>query len=369
MTRPAPVPRRLDDFFLSHRTHEAWEAVIADLRRATRTVEFEQYILGDDEIGNRVLDLLAERARAGVRVRLLLDAFGSRAVMDSDGRRRLEAAGGEVRFYNPLSFGHVVGFPPRVHRDHRKLVVVDGETAWLGGICFQDRMRDWRDTFLRLEGSVIEAMADLFEVAWQHAGTGKGLRERRKEEPERPYRDQRGPFRYLVNSPEPPICRELAMCLTGKVTEARRSLRLATPYFVPEHRLLRYLLAAHRRGVEVTLLLPGVSDHPPLDILSRAFADRLARAGCRVFFYRDRMMHAKIALVDDAWASVSSLNLDRLSTRLNLENGVVCEDPAFIAALAEQFDRDIGDSDDFAPEPTPWHPVVDPLLRLAGRLL
>lgn len=369
MSRAAAVLEQPADFLLHDRTGDAWEAVAADLSRATRSIEFEQYILGDDVIGNRILDLLADRARRGVRVRLLLDAFGSSAVEDSDGRRRLEAAGGEVRFYNPLSFGHIIGLPPRIHRDHRKLVLIDGETAWLGGICFEDRMRNWRDTFLRLGGPGMEPMLDLFNVAWQRAGTGKGLRERRKERKERPYNNQRGPFRYLVNSPEPPICRELARCLLDKVQQARHTLRLSTPYFVPEHRLLRYLLAARKRGVAVTLLLPGVSDHPPLDILSRAFAARLDRAGAQVFFFRDRMMHAKIAVVDGTWASVSSLNLDRMSTRLNLENGVVSEEPSFIAAVDRQFDRDIENSDARAPEPTPWHPVIDPVLRLAGRLL
>lgn len=365
----APVAATTDDFLLFDRTGDAWEAVAADLAAATRCIDFEQYILGNDRIGNRILRLLADRARAGVRVRLLLDAFGSGSIADAEGRRVLEEAGGCVRFYNPLSATRLMGLPPRIHRDHRKLVLVDGRTAYVGGICFEDRMRDWRDTMLRLGGAATEPMAALFDVAWQRAGAGGGPRARRRQMPERPHEHQQGPFRYLVNSPEPPMCRELAEWLMERVGRAEHSLRIATPYFVPEHRLLRRLLAACRRGVAVTLLLPGVSDHPPLDILSRAFASRLEKAGGHVMFFRDRMMHAKVAVADGRFAAVSSLNLDRMSTRLNLENGVVSQDAAFIAAVEAQFDRDMADSDPAAPEPTPWHPVVDPLLRLAGRLL
>ncbi|EKV29234.1 Cardiolipin synthetase [Caenispirillum salinarum AK4] len=356
-------------FRLYHEVAEAWEAVADDLAAAQRSIDFEQYIVGDDAIGRRILGIMAERARAGVRVRVLLDWFGSLALKDSDAARDLHEAGGTVRFYNPLTARAVLMAPTRIHRDHRKTILIDGETAWAGGICFTDRMCDWRDTFMRVGGTVPIPMAEMFDLSWRRAEHPTAKRRMTREEAERDvYHRQDGPFRYMVNSPEKPIRRDLFRCVLKRIDGATHTLRLTTPYFVPEHRLLRHLTAAARRGVDVTLLLPEVSDHPPLDILGRAFAERLVRAGCTVQFFRHRMMHAKVAIVDDAWACVSSHNLDRLSSRLNLENGVTSEAPSFIAALNDQFDRDLENSITEPPALESWKPMLDPLLRLFGRV-
>lgn len=364
---PPPPPRRPPQpFRLIHRTADAWDAVAADIAAATRSIAFEQYILDGDRIGDRILHLMAERAWAGVRVRVLLDAFGSAGARDAPGRRALEDAGGRVRFYNPLHWRTLLALPPRVHRDHRKLVLVDDAVGYVGGVCFQDRMADWRDTMMRVsDPHVAAAMAPPFETAWARAGGTASD----PPPPAAPAATGADALTYLVNSPEPPHCRDLFAALVERIDGARRSIDLTTPYFLPQHGLLRRLTAACRRGVRVRLVLPGVSDHPPLDIPSRAFAGRLARAGGETWFFRHRMMHAKLAVVDDRWASVGSLNLDRLSTRLNLENGIVSERPDLVTAVAEQVERDVAASDPAAPAPTPWHPVVDPVLRAAGRFL
>jgi cardiolipin synthase len=370
LSSPAPPPDGLAQFRLFRTSAEAWEAVRAQCADARLSIDFEQYILGDDEIGTRLLDLFARKAAEGVQVRLLLDAHGSSRVRKSGAWRRVTAAGGAVRFYNRLGWHSLLAWPPRIHRDHRKTVVVDDRTAFLGGICFTDRMRDWRDTFLRLDESrAVGPIQELFRSSWERAAREELDRGRRGESVYRQYEAQAGGTRYLVNAPDAPISRDLYGFLLERIRTAETSLRLTTPYLAPENRLLRYLRDAAARGVEVTLILPGESDHPTLDILNRAFARRLTAAGCRLRYYNASMMHAKLAVVDGALASVSSHNLDRLSCRFNLENGLVSDDPVFVAAVEREFAADLAESAPDPPPPGDRRPLLEPLLRMARRLV
>ncbi len=321
-------------FQFYHRAQDAWDAVAEACDRATISVDFEQYILGDDTPGQGILDVLTRRARAGVRVRVLLDAIGSRRARQKHQAAPLQEAGGQVRFYNPITLGSLLRIPPRIHRNHRKTVIIDNRTLFVGGVCFQERMREWRDSMVRLDDPVAEAAVEPFESAWKRAG-GEA------EPASGTYRQQSGPYRYIVNSAEPPVSRDLQEEVLARLALARHTVRLTTPYLVPDHDLLECLLAVRRRGVRLLILLPEVSDARTIDPLNRLYAARLMRAGADVLFYQGRLLHAKLATVDDTWGHVSSLNLDRLSSRLNLENAVTSADPAFVGALNEQFERDL----------------------------
>lgn len=353
---------------LHHWVREIWEEVLADCAGATESIDFEQYILTPDTIGNRLLGELADKARQGVRVRLLCDAFGSSALRGSAPVRRLEAASGTIQFYNRPMVRQFLHLPPRLHRDHRKSIVIDGHTGWLGGACFTDRMADWRDTMLRLQGYPVETMAAFFETAWKRAAQQRTHREQRRAPPEFAF-SQDGPFRYLVNSPERPAHRALYEVLRERIRAARRSIRLVTPYFAPDHVFLRELTAAAQRGVRVDLVLPGISDYPSVDLISHSFADRLARRGGAVHFFKPVVMHAKLAAIDREWAAVGSLNLDRLSFRINLENALASGDPAFVAAIDDRIDEDIVLSDTERPALPRWTALADPLVKAAVRFL
>lgn len=354
---------------LLHWVEEVWEAVLEDCAAAENSIDFEQYILTPDTIGQRVLGLFAEKAQAGVRVRVLVDAFGSASLKNSPPARDLEEAGGRLEFYNRPMLRQLLHLPPRIHRDHRKTVLLDGSRAWAGGVCFTDRMADWRDTMVRFDGAVVAQAVRFFETSWARAEAQQTYRAQRRAPPEVVPPEDAGAFRYLVNSPERPASRALYKALRAQVRGARRSIGLTTPYFVPEHRFLRDLFAALQRGVALDLVLPAESDHPPLDILSHAFAERLARRGARVHYFEPAMIHAKLAVIDDAWASVGSLNLDRLSFRTNLENALVSADPDFIGCIAARLEADIALSTRTCPERPRWSVVADPLLAMAGRLL
>lgn len=368
---PAPyaTSAAVSQWSLVHRVSDIWDAVLEDCARARSSIDFEQYILTPDRIGARLLGLFAEKARQGVRVRLLCDAFGSGDLWRSDLVADLREAGGQVEFYNRPMLRQLLHLPPRVHRDHRKAVIIDGDLAWIGGACFTDRMADWRDTMMRFRGPLAEEVTGFFETSWARAKAQQTHLEQRRAPPEIVPPDHADGFRYIVNSPERPACRALYDLLREQVEAARHSIRLTTPYYAPEHRFTRDLLRALKRGVSVTVVLPALSDHPPLDVLSHAFAERLTFAGGRVRYYEPAMLHAKLAVVDDRWAAVGSMNLDRLSFRLNLENAVVGHDAAFVEAVAARIEADATDSLPHPPELPHWNRVLDPVLRLAGRIL
>jgi cardiolipin synthase len=220
----------------------------------------------------------------------------------------------------------------------------------------------------RLEGAAVgPALAQVrhcFERSWARAAAA----DRHVRGAEIPAPPHDPAFGYLVNAPRPPLYRQLYEVLLGQIRSARHGLCLTTPYFLPDRRFLRALVAARRRGVRVSLMVPAASDHPVVDALSRGVTRRLARLGVEVRYFRDHMIHAKTAIIDDAWAFVGSLNLDRLSFRLNLESAVVSRDPAFLADLGRQYARDL-DNSQANPSSPAVHPLADPLLEWVGRWL
>lgn len=331
-TASATSPRTTR-FRLHHWADEAWDAVADACDGARDSIDFEQYILDDDTAGNGILDVLARKARQGVRVRVLLDAFGSSGARKAPACGRLCDAGGAVRFYNrPRA---LVGLPPRVHRNHRKTVIIDRRTLFVGGVCFQERMRSWRDTMVRLDDGIAAAATGPFAESWHRAG-GEAV----PPDDARIYGHQTGAFRYVVNSAGSPISRDLQDDLLDHFRQARHVVRLETPYLVPDGSLHHGLMGLLARGVRLHILLPALSDPRPIDPLNRRYAAAYQRRGADVGYYQGPLLHAKAAIVDDTWASVSSLNLDRLSGRLNLENAVTSTDPAFVQAMTGQFEDD-----------------------------
>lgn len=357
-------PSPAASFSLTHQVRDAWDGVFADLRAARRRIDFEQYMVGDGVIGRALVDLCADKARQGVRVRLLLDAIGSRRLRASGYWRRVVEAGGQVRFYNVLTLRHLLHWPPVIHRDHRKTIVVDEAVTWVGGVCFDARMTDWRDSMARLHGvaaePVIGQVSEAFEASWGRA-EAVDRRVRRAGDG-----DGDDAFAYRVNAPRPPLCRELYDTLLDQIRAARQSVRLTTPYFLPERRFLRHLIRARARGVRITLMVPAVSDHPAADVISQGVLGRLRAHGVEVRYFAEGMTHAKVAIVDEAWGMVGSLNLDRLSFRINLEGAIVSRHAGFVAALSDQMDRDL-EHCRTEPSDSGVHPLIDPLLRLAGR--
>lgn len=335
----APVPAGPSQWQIFHFNETIWPAVLELCDGARTSLAIEQYIFGADMIGTRMMDVLTKAARRGVHVRLLVDAFGSAELARSPAGAAFRQAGGELVRYNPLS--RLLRNPiSGMHRLHRKSVIADGRRMMAGGACYSDRMADWRDTMVRIEGPIVPAALAAFETAWAYAN---GISARRSRSQSAEATCGAGHWNYLTSDPVRPARQQIYQALLSRLRDAETSIDLATPYLFPDRKIWSALTGARQRGVRVRLLLPAVSDHPAIDLVSQRFAAALARRGVEVHGYLPGMMHAKLAIIDD-WSMVSSFNLDMLSIGLNVENGLATTSPAFRAVLADQYACDIATS-------------------------
>ncbi len=315
-------------------------AMLEAIRSARQSVCLESYIYWSDEIGGQFSEALAERARAGVAVSMLLDWVGSRYFRGRDANR-LREAGVELRYYHR----HAWLTPGRLnHRDHRKLLVVDGRigfvggagmaNVWMGdGCCAQH----WRDSFFSVEGPAVSLLQQAFEGQW------------RKEFGEPPKAGATGlqpevqGSMKLQSVPDPGRARpdRIYTLYREAIAAARRHVRIGIAYFVPDRVLVDALVAARRRGVSVDILIPG--EHMDSKIVtpaSRARWGELLRAGVRIHIFQPAMYHSKVLIVDDHFTSIGSANLDPRSLWTNDEINVNVFSQEFAADQIRQFELD-----------------------------
>jgi cardiolipin synthase len=317
-----------------------YDALCAAIAAARHHVHLEYYIFVPDAVGERIMAALVERARAGVQVRLLVDAVGS-ARLRLRHRARLRAAGVEVARFHRLRW---LSLKPLVNfRTHRKIVVVDGTIGFTGGINVtvdhDERLnpRAFRDTHLRLEGLAVRWLQIVFLEDWQYA-TGRSPTDRAYF-PEVAERGDR-PVQIVASGPDSehePIKKMYFAAIAG----AAQRVLLRTPYFVPDEAMLTALTTAALRGVDVRLLVPVASDSRLVSAAARSYFEELLRAGVRVYEYLPRMLHAKTLVVDAAFAAVGTANFDNRSFRLNFEVSAVVHGPELATELAALFDTDL----------------------------
>lgn len=343
-------------------------AMLAAIGGARRSVGLEAYIVGSDATGRAFRDALAAAAARGVRTRLLVDAWGSLELPDSfwDPAR---AAGVEVRWFNPLTLRR------GLHRDHRKLLVVDDELALLGGFNFADSydgdgvQHGWRDLGLELRGPAVgelgRALLVQFGLAsYQHQ---RLARFRKHLQPQRLVLP--GATLYLLS---PGRSRSPLQADLGADIMASREVQLVTAYLLPPRRLRRALTGASRRGARVQLILPGRSDVPMARLAARALYGRLMRAGIEVHEYQPTVLHTKLYVTDRA-AYAGSANLDIRSLNINYELAVRLDDPRAIAGARELFADHLAHSRRIDPATWPergwWEKVRERLaLWFLGRM-
>ncbi len=315
-------------FFLY--AHEMWSSLFDACSKATTSILFEHFILVDDAYGRPLINLLKQKSKEGVKIRVLLDAVGSSHLFQAHLEKEFFDAGIEFIFFNTLipwtkRYQATVFF-----RDHRKLIVIDSKVAFTGGVCFEAYMRDWRDTSVRIEGSIIADMEKAFEIMWRRAQLKTHKREKRAEI------SFEKPYGFMTNSPFPRK-RHMYYELIKRLKRAKREVKLTTPYFVPNHRLLRALRSAARRGVDVSLLVPQKSDHPLVDLATSTYFETLLKAGVKIFLTSEPFNHTKAGTIDGEWGTIGSLNLDYVSLRYNFEANIVTLDGGFVSELNTQF--------------------------------
>ncbi len=298
---------------------QMFPAMLEAIRNAQKSITLETYIYWSGEVGQRFAEALAERARAGVKVHLLMDWIGSRKI-ESEQIALMNSAGVEWIRYNPLIWYDLL----RVnHRDHRKLLIVDGRIGFIGGAGIADLWlgnadspEHWRDSMFRLEGPAVGQMQAAFMDNWMKSS----LRVLDGEAyfPELfPAGDQYAQVFY--SSPRDGTESVRLMYLLS-IAAAKKSIRLSVPYFIPGHLTTEELVDACRRGVDVEIIIPGArTDTPPVRYASRAKWGPLLKAGVKIYEYEPTMYHCKMMIVDDVWVSVGSANFDNRSFKLNDE--------------------------------------------------
>lgn len=345
--------------------HGAFPEMLSTIRTARQRISLETFILRLDETGKQFLDALTDAANRGVEVRLLIDSIGSLPVSRKD-LAGLLAAGGEVRFFNPLNGWTITRIN---NRNHRKILVVDGWIAFMGGQNLAnnyngDGFSGFRDTAVRVEGPAASEAERIFAQSWEQGGWGWFGKDLPIVGVSFVKRGIDTPFRLLGLGPafEPPRSREAAdgtaevravsssphwmasrlldMYLLA-VNSARERIYITNSYFVPPTILVRALIEAADRDVDVRLLLPAKPDKPIVGELSMAAWGPLLRHGVQIYRWPHSMLHAKTIVVDGEWASVGSCNLNSRGFFLNYEANFAITDQAFGAAMEEQFRKDI----------------------------
>jgi len=332
---------------LLRNSRENYPAWIEAIRSAERLIHFENFIIADDVTGRRFAEALMERARAGVKVRILYDWLGSSFRALPAFWRRLREAGVEARVFNPPR----VTDPFFIRRNHRKLITVDGRIGFVSGLCISDswegvrEAEPWRDTGIAVEGPLVADLDAAFAESWMLAGM------RPIPKSELPVADAippAGPMAARLISGEPGMFRTYRVDQFIAAT-AQRNLWLTDAYFVATTSYVQALGEAARDGVDVRLLVPGSSDVPALQPIVRAGYRSLIEAGIRVFEWNGSMLHAKTAVVDGRWARVGSTNLNIASWATNWELDVVVEDTGFAEAMEAMYLEDLANATEIVP--------------------
>jgi cardiolipin synthase len=315
--------------------YPAWLEAIAGARHS---VLFENYLIADDAVGRRFADALAERARAGVAVRVIYDWMGGLGIGSARLLEPLLAAGAEVRCFNPPRFDSPFGW---LTRDHRKMLAVDGETGFVSGLCVDQRwagdarcgIPPWRDTGIEIRGPAVADVVRAFAQTWRACGGGAL-------DVDAPQQPPVGTVALRVLAAQPSLAGLYRMDQMIAAL-ARETLWLTDAYFVGIPTYVEALRAAARDGVDVRLLVPGASDLPMVGRFSRAGYRPLLEAGVRVFEWNGPMLHAKTAVADGRWARVGSSNLNLASWIGNYELDIALDDAEAGAQMQAMYAGDL----------------------------
>lgn len=330
---------------------EIFPSMLDAIRHARSTVDLLTFVYWRGDIARRFAEALGERARAGVRCRVILDALGARHV-DTSLIAAMEDAGVLVHWYRPLTGGRRTTrsrTSEAGHRTHRKVLVCDATTGFVGGVGIaeewdgrSDDATGWRETQLRVRGPVVDGLVAAFLDDWY--------------ESEYPLTD--GVDRFPVHDA---TAGSTAMAVRGQAgtdrndiallrqllfDHASERIRAATPYFAPDERVMAALTGAARRGVQVQLIVPGPRNDKELAKLATQYhEDELHDAGIELFHYTQTMLHEKVITVDRQIAVVGSANLNHRSLRIDGEIDLVIFDPAIVARLDRDYDTDLAASE------------------------
>lgn len=330
---------RLQPYF---RGEDAFAAMLEAIAHAEQTVHLEIYIWRADQTGTHFRDALLERARAGIRVRVIYDALGSYSLEESF-FKPLRAAGATVLPYAPLvpwrrNFG-------LNRRDHQKILVVDDRVAFAGGLNLTDQYisveaggEGWYDTHARLEGLAVRDLAMLFRRTWIKSG-GERYEEPGPAKPALPDGAESVPAVQVFSNVWMRSRSHMRQAYLRAIKRSERTISIMNAYFIPDRGLRKAFARAASRGVNVRVIVPSRSDVPTVGYATRRLYTRLLKSGVRIFEWPGAMMHAKTGVIDGIWSTIGSYNLDRRSFLHNLEVGLIVVDTSIGDTMQQRFEE------------------------------
>ncbi|PRO66984.1 cardiolipin synthase [Alkalicoccus urumqiensis] len=329
-----------------------FDQLIADIDAARDHIHLQYYIFRHDNLGKKLIRHLTQKAREGVKVRVLYDELGSRKL-----RRRhfkaLTEAGGEVGVFFPSK---VAMINLRLnYRNHRKLTIIDGRTGYVGGFNVGDeyigssrRFGDWRDTHLRICGNAVDPMQTRFILDWNQASKSRPIAYEARYFPMK--QPAGNAAVQIVSSGPDSDWEQIKNGYIKMITDARESVYIQTPYFIPDQSLLDALRIAALSGKDVRIMIPSMPDHPFIYWATLSHIGQLMNSGVSVYIYQKGFLHAKCVIADRRVSSVGTANIDLRSFRLNFEVNAFIYDHETSEKLAADFEQDMMYSDRLTPE-------------------
>ena len=343
-------------------------AMLAAIGAAKDNINLETYIFDQDALGLRFADLLIAKQLQGVQVSIIYDAIGAHSTPTAFFDRMREA-GIKLVAFNPVSPLARIGRWEINHRDHRKILIVDGVVAFTGGVnisgtyanssLFRSRRRanskiGWRDTHIKIEGPAVAALQWTFLDTWASQEPGNF--------PEREYFPKLADagdkvVRVLASKPDGDF--EVFKAYMLAIQEAKKTIHITSAYFVPDQQIIDALCQAAKRGVDVKLVLPGISDVGLITHASHSFYSELLASGIRIFELREAVLHAKTAVIDGVWSTVGSTNIDTRSFLHNNEINVIILGDDFGRDMENAFVEDLRDSNEINAEKWDQRPAAN----------
>lgn len=351
--------------------HEKFNSLFEDLKKAKHHINIEYFTIYDDQLGKKLRKILVQKAREGVQVRVLYDLFGSKGSKQKFFKELIQA-GGEVTPFMKSKLGY---YSFRINfRNHRKIVVIDGSVGYIGGFNIGDqylgrnkRFGNWRDTHLRLEGSVVLQLQSRFFMDWNASA------KRQKVQFSLDYFPQSNvqnniPMQIVSSGPENDV-QKIKQGYIKMIMGAKHSIWIETPYFIPDDALMEALLIAIRSGIEVRIVIPQMPDHPFVYRATEYYVQQLLKAGARIYSYQNGFMHAKTIVVDNMITSVGSANWDIRSFKLNFEANAFMYDPKVAEQITATIKKDLKDARELDEEYFKQQSSWKKFRQLASRLI
>ncbi|WP_062352368.1 cardiolipin synthase [Bacillus kwashiorkori] len=342
-----------------------------DIREAKDHIHMQYYIFRDDEMGKKLIDLLTEKAKQGVTVRILYDEMGSRRIRKRSFNKLIKAGGMvEVFFPSKIPFINLrVNF-----RNHRKLVIIDGKIGYVGGFNVGDeylglnkKFGYWRDTHLRIQGNAVHAIQIRFILDWNQASNRHDIYYEEKYFP-KTFHSGKIPIQIVTSGPDSEA-EHIKNGYIKMITSAKKSILIQTPYFIPDASILDALRIAALSGIDVQIMIPNKPDHMFVYWATMSYIGELLKVGAKVFIYDNGFVHAKMIVVDKNAASVGTANIDVRSFRLNFEVNAFMYDGPTAEKLVEVFEKDMEVSRELTYEQYLQRPIIIRFKESISRLL